>query len=81
MIKKSPFRSKKIESNYMSQSDTSFVVDRMHAVYYDITGLMLSEDRSTVEETIETVKFNLHNNLKEHIQENRDRLAEKIRFY
>ena len=63
LVKKSPFRSKKIEKNYMSTNDTSFVVDRMSNVYYDITGLQLFDEYPNgIEEAIEILKFNLRNN-------------------
>ena len=68
LVKKSPFRSKKIEKNYMSTNDTSFVVDRMSNVYYDITGLRLfDESPNSIEKAIEILKFNLRNNFKKNI--------------
>ena len=77
-IKTHPFRSAKKVKKAEVKSDIYFVTDYIGDLYYNITGLRLDVNTYSIEDTIETLKFELRNNLKQKLQVSMDEANKKV---
>ena len=80
-IKKSAYRSKKGAAEYKNSSTTGYVMGRIKSVYYNITGLPIGGESTTIEELVEHLKFDIRNGLQSRIQKNRDEIARILEDY